>query len=323
MPTLLISRLTHWINGDRLLVLAIAGCAVCLAMFARFDAFWVWCAVRFVLGICTGLVFILSEAWLSSACPENLRGRITGLFSAGLALGFAAGPLAIPVFGTEDGSAFMLNAAYLGVVAFITLLLVRRTHTRPAASSSGQIMGFVRKAPLLIAMVVVFGFVDIAAISTMPVYFVKTGHSEAFAALSVTIMALPTAAAQPVIGFLLDKVPRILVVVGTCVIAACGFLLIPLLQSEMLILVVFGLIGATSFALYTCALTILGEGFRGGFLVAGCAVFSLANALGSAGGSTVTGAAMNVFGPVATPLTASMALLVFALAYGMACRRSM
>ena len=318
--TLLIGLLTRIVSGDRLMALSIFGCAICLALFAQSDSFWIWCVIRFGLGFCSSLMFILSEAWLSSACPENLRGRVTGIYSAGLALGFSAGPLAIPLLGKEDGLVFMLNASYMTVVAIFTLLLVRKARTRPASPTNGQISAFVQKAPLLVAMILVFGFVDIAAISTMPVYFVKTGRSEAFAALSVSIMALPTAATQPLIGFLLDKVSRYVVVLGTSLVAACGFMIIPVLQSETWILIVFGIIGATTFALYTCALTILGERFQGGLLVAGCAVFSLANAIGSVGGSTLTGVAMSIFGPVATPVTAGLALVIFAVVFGLSRR---
>jgi predicted MFS family arabinose efflux permease len=316
LSTLFIGRLMLLVPGDKLIVLALAGCAICLQIFALSDSFWIWCLARFMLGICASLVFILSEAWLGSACPANLRGRITGIYSAGLCLGFSIGPLAIPLVGIDDGFAFTLNAAYMAMVAVLTLFLVRKAHTRPATSSSGQITLFIQKAPLLIGMVLVFGFVDIAAISTMPVYFVKTGHSESFAALSVTIMALPTAATQPLIGFLLDKLPSYTIVLGTSLVAAIGFMMIPALQSEVLILVVFAVIGATTFALYTCALTILGERFQGGLLVAGCAVFSLANAIGSAGGSTLTGVAMSIFGPVATPVTTGLSLLIFAMIFG-------
>lgn len=316
LATLFIGRLMSLVAGDRLIVFALAGCAICLEIFALFDSFWIWCVARFMLGVCASMVFVLSEAWLGSACPENLRGRITGFYSAGLCLGFSIGPLAIPLLGTDDGFAFTLNSAYMAMVAVLTLLLVRKAHTKPAASSPGQILVFIQKAPLLVGMVLVFGFVDIAAISTMPVYFVKTGHSESFAALSVTIMALPTAATQPMIGLLLDKLPSSTVVLGTSLVAAIGFMIIPALQSEVLILVVFAMIGATTFALYTCALTIMGERFQGGLLVAGCAVFSLANAIGSAGGSTLTGVAMSIFGPAATPVTTGLSLLIFALIFG-------
>ena len=313
--TLLIGRLTARVAGDRLIVLGLLGCSLCLAVLAGFEALWIWFAARFLLGFCAGVIFIMSEAWLNAACPDRLRGRVSGVYGAGMCAGFALGPLAIPLFGTEDGFAFALLAVYVAAVAFLAAILSRRTRTRPAASPAGAILRFLRGAPLLAAMVLAFGFADIAAISVMPVYFVKTGHSEAFAALSVTAMALPTALAQPLVGLLLDRLSRPAVAVGCGLIAAFSFLSIPLLQSEPAILAVFALMGAASFALYTCALTLLGERYTGGLLVAGSAVLSLAYAVGSTLGASATGFAMDALGPAAAPLGAGLALLAFAVLF--------
>lgn len=63
--------------------------------------------------------------------------------------------------------------------------------------------------------------------------------------------------------------------------AALSFMVIAWLQSELAILVVFAPMGSASFALYTCALTLPGESYTGGLLVAGGAVFALAYAIGS------------------------------------------
>ncbi len=317
--TLLIRELTARVAGDRLIVLGLIGCSLCLAALAGFESLWIWFAARFLLGFCAGVIFIMSEAWLNTACPDRLRGRVSGVYGAGMCAGFALGPLAIPLFGTEDGFAFALLAVYVAAVAFLAAILSRRTRTRPAPSPAGAILRFLRGAPLLAGMVLAFGFADIAAISVMPVYFVKTGHSEAFAALSVTAMALPTALAQPLVGLLLDKLSRPVVVVGCGLIAAFSFLSIPLLQSEPAILAVFALMGAASFALYTCALTLLGEQYRGGLLVAGSAVLSMAYAVGSTLGASATGVAMDVLGPAAAPVGAGLALLAFAVLF--ACGR--
>ena len=311
--TLLIRRLTAAVAGDRLIVLGLLGCSLCLATLAGSEALWVWFAARFLLGFCAGVIFIMSEAWLNTACPDRLRGRVSGIYGAGMCAGFAVGPLAIPLFGTEDGFAFALLAIYVAAVAFLAAILSRRTRTRPEPSPAGAILRFLRGAPLLAGMVLAFGFADIAAVSVMPVYFVKTGHSEAFAALSVTAMALPTALAQPLVGLLLDRLSRPVVAVGCGLVAAFSFLSIPLLQSEPAILAVFALMGAASFALYTCALTLLGERYTGGLLVAGSAVLSLAYAVGSTLGASATGFAMDVLAPAAAPVGAGLVLLAFAV----------
>ncbi len=295
--TLMIGRLTALAAGDKLIIAALIGCSVCLASFAVFESIWIWFAARFFLGFCASVIFMLSEAWLNTACPDRLRGRAAGLYGAGLCAGFAAGPLAIPLFGSENGFAFALIAVYTALVAFGTAILSRKARTKPQASSAGGLIHFIRRGPVLVGMVLAFGFADITAISVMPVYFIKIGHSESFAAFSVTIMALPTAVAQPLVGMLLDKISRPAVATACAFVAAFSFLVIPYLQSQFAILVVFAIMGAASVALYTCALTLLGERYTGGLLLTGSAVISLAYAIGSAAGSTATGFAMDIFGP--------------------------
>ena len=315
VATFMVGPLTLAMRGDRLIIVALAGCSASLAAFAGTDTLWVWFVARFLLGVGVAVVFMLSEAWLATACPDRLRGRISGIYGAGMAGGFAAGPLAIPLFGTESGFAFALLAVYVALVAFAVAILTRRTRTRPEQTSTASLMRFLRGAPIRVLMVLAFGFADITAISAMPVYFIRVGYTEAFAAFSVTVLALPTALAQPLVGVLLDRLPRPLVVTGCGAIAAVTFLAVPMLQSQTAILVVFAIMGAASFGLYTCALTLLGEFYRGALLVAGSAVFSLAYALGSAGGSTATGLAMDVVSPGAGPVLAGLALLAFTIAF--------
>lgn len=319
--TLMIGRLTQRFRAQHLIVAGLIGCSVCLATFAAFSSMPVWFLARFVLGFCASVIFMLSEAWLNVACPDRLRGRVSGIYGAAVCAGFAAGPLAIPLFGTAGGFGFALTAVYLALVAFATGLLMVQTRTVPEPSSTKDVFIFFRHAPMLVAMVFAFGFADIAAISAMPVYFVKSGHSEAFAALSVTVLALPTALAQPFIGYALDRLSRQAVAVGTAAVAAGGYIALPFLDQPVPILVAFGLIGAASFSLYTCALTMLGERFRGSMLVAGSAAYALTYAVGSGAGSSLTGLVMGVVGLDAGPLMVGAALAVFTGFFALSGRR--
>lgn len=310
---LTIRRLTAIRDGGQLILAGLIGCSLCLLTFAVSDSLAVWFVARFVLGFCASVIFILSEAWLNAACPDRLRGRISGIYGMGMGAGFAAGPLAIPLFGGESGYSFGMVALYLAVVAFASAVLTRRARTRPAPAEAGDLWRFARAAPILVVMVAAFGFADIAAIAVLPVYFVKAGYSQDFAAITVTVTALPAALAQPLVGVMLDRLPRRLVAIGCALVAAGAFFVLPLLVDETAILVAIGLIGAASFALYTCALTLLGERFSGAMLIAGSALYSLAYAAGSGAGSSLTAAAMDSLGWAAAPLSAGAVLLVFAL----------
>jgi MFS family permease len=315
VSTFLIGPLTNYLSGARLIVSALVGMSVSLAVLASFDTLPVWFIARFFMGVTASVIFMTSEAWLNTACPDRIRGRVSGLFGAGMCGGFAAGPLAIPLFGIEDGFAFALLAVYVAFIAFVTVMISRKTTTTPEPASLGMFWIFVKAAPLLVAMVFVFGFADIAAISGLPIYFTSIGFSPSFAAIAVTMLALPTAFAQPLFGYLLDKLDRTTVALCAALVAAVGFLALPLLTSEIAIFIDLALIGTASFGLYTAALTLLGAKYSGGMLVAGSAAFALAYSVGSATGTVAFGAAME-HTSASGPIVIGIAVLVFAAAFG-------
>ncbi|WP_234842115.1 MFS transporter [Sinorhizobium meliloti] len=311
VATLAVGRLTHLIRGDYLIVLGLMGGACSLAIFATFDSSCVWFVARSALGFCSSITSVLSGAWLNSACPNRLRGRVSGVYGMGLCGGFAAGPLAILFFGTDAGLAFAWLAIFVALAAFLIFLLGRHARTQPERGAPGELFKFFRKAPLLIAMVSAFAFADVTAISELPVYFVRMGHSATFAALSVTVLSLPSAIVQPLIGWLLDRTSRHSVAICSAFIAGVSFVAIPFVPSELGVLSAFALMGAAISALYTCAVTMLGDRFTGGALVGGSAAFTLAYASGSAAGSSVTGSAMELVAPAAGPIIAGIVLLAF------------
>lgn len=316
--TLTIGWLTSMLRSDRLIVAGLLGASLSLVAFSLSESLSVWFVARFLLGYSTSIIFTMSEAWLNTACPDRLRGRVSGIYGASMCAGFAAGPLAIPFVGTDDGFAFALVAVYIACVAFSSVMLGRFTRTRPEAAAPGGVMRFVRVAPVLALMVAAFGFSDIAAISTIPLYFVERGHSENFAALVVTMVALPTALAQPLVGWLLDHASRPAIAVGSAMTCGLTFIALPFIHSEIALLATVSLLGASSFSLYTCALTLLGDRFRGALLVSGSAAFGLAYAVGSAIGSGATGMVMDVSldaGPFATGATMLVLALIFAVAF--------
>lgn len=313
VSVLAIDQLTARVRGNLLIVAALFGCSIGLAAFAVIDSLPVWFIARFAIGFCASLISILSGAWLNTATPDRLRGRISGFYGAGMCAGFAAGPLAIPFLSTTNGSAFALVSGYIASIGLACAIFNGNARTMPERAPAGVLFRFIRAAPILVLMELAFGFADIAAISGMAVYFVRVGHSEVFAAYAITVLSLPTAFAQPVVGWLLDKTSRAGVTTGCGLVGAIAFLIIPFVQSEAAILGIFAVIGIATFALSTCALTILGERFDGGMLIAGTACFSLAYSVGSAMGSTGTGFLVDWISPDAVPTSVGLGLLAFTI----------
>lgn len=179
---LTIDQLTARVRGSRLIVAALFGCSIGLAAFAMTDCLPIWFIARFAIGFCASLISILSGAWLNTATPDRIRGRISGVYGADMCAGFVAGPLAIPFLGTTDGSTFALVSGYIASIGLVCAIFNGGTRTVPERAPAGALLRFISAAPILVLMELAFGFADIAAISGMAVYFVREGYSEAFAA---------------------------------------------------------------------------------------------------------------------------------------------
>jgi MFS family permease len=104
------------------------------------------------------------------------------------------------------------------------------------------------------------------------------------------------------IGWLADRWSHLAVVVASAAITAIlSFTMIWAIASWLiwpLILV----LGTAAFAIYTVALTMLGDRFEGSDLIAGSAAFAAMWGIGGIIGPPIAGAALDAFGPIAIPL---------------------
>jgi MFS family permease len=311
--TLMMPRMTNRLAAGRLIVSGLTASAAIIMGFALLPWITAWFLLRFMLGFSMNTVFVLAEAWLNTACPDHLRGRVTAVFTAAMSAGFATGPLGVPAFGKEDGFGFAACAVLVALVTISFALLSRRARVQPEPAPSGSLADFARAAPTLILMILVFSFVDAAAIALLPVYFLERGLSEGWSATTVTALFFGVLGTMPLIGFGLDRWNRSAVAISCAIVAALAAAGLPLVDARGAIiwLLLFILGGAFS-GIYTCALTGLGERFRGGMLVAGSAVFALIYAVGGILGPTSVGALMEVAGPQAIPGSFVVVLLMMA-----------
>lgn len=305
VSVLIVPALTRHLRAGQVIVAGLAGAAFTLVCFAVSDALAVWFLLRFALGFCVNAIYVFGEAWLNAASADTVRGRVAGVYSAGMTLGFVIGPLAIPVVGIEDGLAFAACAILISLAAFGLAIMSRRARIEPDKLALADLPRFAQAAPVLILLVLAFGFVDATVLSLAPLHMVDGGASTAAAATFIAVMHIGMIVAQPLIGVLLDRMDRWHVASGCLAMTGGVFALLMLLPvTGTLIWPLGALGGAAFFGIYTSALAILGQEHKGPMLVAGASAFSLAYAAGGVIGPTMTGALVSfvpglTFAPVA------------------------
>ncbi|MEQ8354864.1 MAG: MFS transporter [Kiloniellaceae bacterium] len=303
-------RLLASFGAFAVVVLGLAGAAAFLLALPFTDPLIAWPALRIALGFCLNAIFVVSEAWLNAVTAERIRGRVIGVYATVMAAGFAIGPLLLVALGGAGLMPFIITAAIIAASILVILPLRKRSAAELGGMELAGVARFLKVAPLLAGVVLIFAFFDAAVMTLIPVYMLRSGFSAAIGSAALSAMLVGMVLAQFPVGWLLDRLRRSTVIAGCALAAAATSALLPWsLDTPLALWPLLVLLGGVSFALYTGALTVLGEHFRGGLLLAGSACFALAYGIGGTLGPLAGGAVLQGFGADAMPLLFAVVFL--------------
>ena len=275
------------------------------------DSLWAWFVIRFLGGFSGGIVFIVSETWLNEITPESLRGRVIGLYNTMLGLSFAIGPLVLSMTGIEGHLPFLIGIGLMSI-AIAPLLTVKSYSPDGLDSPTFNVLSFVRVAPLLVMACFVVALKDMASVGLLPVYGVRSGLTEALAALMLFFAAIGGAVLQLPIGWLGDYFSRVGVMIVCGLVGIAGAIVLPfvIMVPWLLFLTLFIWMGCFA-GVYTITLTLAGQWFRGTELAIAIASFGVFWGLGGLAGPVIAGYAMDLWGPNGFPLMLGASATLF------------
>ena len=283
--------------------LALAGV---IGMIGLLQSAAVWIPLRFLLGCGVSGLYVTSETWINSLAPATQRGRILGLFSTSLSLGFACGPLVLIVTGTSGASPFW---AAIGIEIMGAALILSVFGRLPdvGARARVSILRFAPLAPFLLLVVGVVAAYDQSFLTLFPIYVTAQGFSAHDTVVAVMVWAAGNILFQVPIGALAARWSRRGTTVLLCGVTIAGALLLPAARAagNRIAPALWSLLfiwGPASYGVYTLALGELGSVFKGGNLVAGNAAFAMMWGLGGLIGPSIIGLAMHATGPGGLPL---------------------
>jgi MFS family permease len=292
----------------------IFGMAVLLMAFYIFPSLAAWFVLRFAFGIVAGTLYTLSEAWIVHFAEGPKRGRITGLYTSVVSITFSAGPLIIPYVDVEGIMPWLLGTVMV-LVAGIPLMFVR-AGSDFRSERGHSVMGFVRRAPLLLFAVLTMTIFDAVMLAFFIIYGLRSGLDLSTASLALGVSIAGNAVLQYPIGILADRWRRTTIMWLAAATTIATAVLLPIAVKSMLIWPVAFLMGTAAYAIYTAALAILGDEFKGAELIAGSAAFAATWGIGGVAGPPLVGAAIDAFGIQSLPvfmiaLYAGLMILLF------------
>jgi len=295
----------------------VAGTAIavsCLVLFPLLTALPAWFALRFIMGISIGVIWIVSETWVNALAPDHARGKIIGLYVTVLSACSAGGPLLVRVMGVEGALPFFVSA---GILALALLPI-------PIAAAGGSVPTFhhreaiplrdaARQAPIPMIASIIHGGTMVVNMTLLPVYGMRMGLSEAEAVSLVTALIVGGMAAQIPVGHLLDRFNAGRVLMFSGAVQAVGAALLPFAIDNPSIWILLLVWGGFGNGIYTTSLTMLGRAFTKEELPSANTIFTMFWEFGAFVGPLLGGAAMwlwNPHGMIAVSVTAGLMLVM-------------
>jgi MFS family permease len=274
----LVPRLAAKVGVVRLMALCVAASVLMFPLFkVTYSIAW-WFLLRALYHIPIAALFVLSEYWINVTAPPERRGFVMGVYATVLSIGFAAGP------------AVLLAALPIALARGLTPDL-------PHGKRRG-IVFFVLAAPAATLAALMFGAIETANFTLLPIYALRLGFTAENAAFLNTILGLGNVVFQIPLGLLSDRMDRrvLLIIVG--IIGVAGAVALPFIVTlPTLFYVVLFVWGGIIAALYTVGLAHLGARFTGADLAGANAVFIMLYTLGLIGGTPLVGIGMDVYNP--------------------------
>lgn len=316
---LFIPKLAHRFGSRRVTLVMAFLASLLILSYPAVPNVHAWFVLRLAQGMCVATLFALSEVWVVRFAEGKYRARIVGVYATVVSASFGLGPLVIKYLGIEGFAPFLAGAAVM-VLAMIPISMIDERTAKDADEQEEHVsvIAFAPKAPMLLLAICTHAVFDGAMLAFLSVYGVRYGYSVETAALLITALALGNVFFQIPIGLIADRTSKEGTIKACFGLATVSILLLPFAIDSWSIWPLLMIVGAGGFGIYTVALALLGDRFKGTDLVAGTAAFASVWGLGSLIGAVVCGWAMDGFGPDALPYTLA---LVFAVYLGLNARR--
>ena len=291
--------------------------ATLLLMLAAFKNVMIWFALRFLLGVANSIIFITSEAWINQLAEPRIRGRIIGLYGTIAAGGFALGPLALAIIGSQGWLPFLVGIT--GICLALPIVITAKNHLPEFnGKEKASVFSFFSLAPLLLLAVTAAALFDQVVMSLLPIYSLRHAIPEATGSLMLTVIIVGNVLLQIPIGWLADRFSARYLISWLAFGTVVGSVLLSRwIEGSVLIWPMLFIWGAIAFGTYTVAMVDLGARFSGALLLAGNSAFGVMWGIGGIIGPSIAGIAMDLAGPEGLPLTLGVLFGALAVAAGL------
>jgi MFS family permease len=288
-----------------------------------------WFVLRFFIGACGHVMWIAGETWINEIAEDKSRGRTMALYGMALGVGSAIGPLVLTGVGFDGWTPFVLVALLTAVSTVPIFMAVgsvpSSSHDDGSAPHHGHrsvlvslshalrsVAGSLIREPLPMLLNLCFAMLFAAVWTFLPIYAPDVGLDVDTAVMLLTIQSLGGIVMQYPIGWIADRIDRRFLSMILVAVMSGAYLAMPAALSDPFWVAPYMFfLGGMSGAIYSLALTLIGERFRGRDLAGASTMFTFMWNVGAFLGPPITGLVMGMAGLGAFPYVLFVMTVLF------------
>ncbi len=304
-------RLIGRFGTVRVMALGIAGMVIGLLLLPVYPNVWAWFPIRFIIGLSAELIFVGGDIWINQIARDETRGKLIGVYGTFLHAGFAVGPATIVIVGSDSWTALYLGVAVV-TCGLVPLAWGRNLAPAVEGKPRSRMLYFLRIVPTLMVAALMFGLIDSTVLALLPVYGMQKGLNAETASMLLTMFVLGGVVGQIPIGMLADKMDRGRLLAWATLIAMFSIAALPfVIGHTAMTWIAMMIMGVTVGSFYVIAMAMIGARFKHADLVSINASFVFLWGLGDVVGPSISGGAIDVWGPDGLPATGAVICALF------------
>lgn len=261
------------------------------------DNLWLWLVLRFVAGAAMVTQFISIESWLNEQTENEKRGTVFAFYMVMTSLGTVLGQVVLTYFPDMNYEPLVF-VAICSVMSLVPVALTRRLHPALQVPAPINAKYYIERVPLSLIVLFVAGMVTGAFYALAPVYGLHAQLSSEQVAMYVAISVATGVLAQWPIGWLADRIGRVLTIrINAVLLLLLALPLVGWLQFSYTWLLVFSAaFGVLQFTLYPLGAAFANDNVDPDRRVGLSAILYMVYGIGACIGPLAVGLMMNRFG---------------------------
>ena len=279
--------------------------------FPIFDSLTAWFVIRFIIGFAGALAWNAFDTWMLSMADDTNRGKIVTIYNTVFVIGFASGPMVLSLTGIEGWLPFIVISS-LSFIAILPLIMLEIEDPKLPDKKSLPVFAAIIAAPTIFGAAILCGLDDVMFVSFFPIFMIKNQFTQEIALQYVTITLVGGVMCQPLIGVLLDKFnKRLLLNIAVLITFFCPILFAIYLDNFYVMSASCFIWGGAASGLFAISLTMLGERYSASQVAGATAILVMVFEVGSLIGPLIGGRVMDAVGPMGFIYTVTSFTFIF------------